>query len=192
MTPKDIARMLDGGPGAREPLFRTLITFIHKEAARHLSRFPETTKDDVLDLVHDVCVALLENDGRTMRAWNPLRGRNLESYIRMVTRCRLISRDHKALRRLPAAPIMRLDEAQPADDAKNPEDSFANAMLLQRIMDELDGELGDRDRLLFHLLYVEQVSSQEAGALADMTEGAINTWKHRLKHRVAKIRDRLQ
>jgi RNA polymerase sigma factor (sigma-70 family) len=124
-----------------------------------------------------VLVHLLERDADVLRRWAPARGA-LEPYVAKVADNHLISR---LRRRPPPSPSEDLDlEAAPS---ATPEDGAAFSHLVLHLL----REMSDDDAALFHAVYLEELSPDEAAARLGITRDAAHKRIQRLRGRLTKL-----
>jgi len=180
-----LARALAGQRQAQRELADRLIAPIHREVAMALGRATQGTgvdpRQEVLDLVQDVLVLLFEHDARELRRWDPSRGRNLHSYVRLLAR-RRVARVLNQRRGNPYALVLVADAA----DEGGPDDGGPIVQLEQRhqldqVLAALYAQMDERDHELFDLLFVEERDPGEVAELLGSTRGAINAWVYRTR-----------
>jgi RNA polymerase sigma-70 factor (ECF subfamily) len=179
-----VRRALAGDRAARRELAGRLLDGIQREVAFCLLRVAgaagRDARQEVRDLVQDVLVRLFEHDGRELRRWDPDRGRSLDSFVRFVARRRVA----RVLGQRRGNPF-----AQPSVDSQQIEQHDDTALVrrleerqaLDQLLVALHARMNERDHELFELLYVDQVTPEEAAERLDMTRGAINAWSYRIR-----------
>lgn len=194
MTPEQVARALDGDRPSMRALVARLLPVVQAEVGFALMRGAAVERRDprqeVRDFTQEVFVHLLSQDGKTLRSWDPERGRSLESFVRLVAR-RQVAAILRSGRRNPwaekAMPEDELEPRMPADTGTA--DRIESAQRLDRLLDQLRERLDERGMLLFQMLYVDQRSVEEVMATTDMTRDAVYAWRSRFKKLVAKLAD---
>ncbi len=189
MTPGEddelLARALAGERAAQRELADRLITPIHREVAMALGRATQGTgvdpRQEVLDLVQDVLVLLFEHDARELRRWDPSRGRNLHSYVRLLAR-RRVARVLSQRRGNPYALVLVADAIDEggAEEA-GPLLQLEQRDLLDQVLQALYAQMDERDHELFDLLFVQERDPAEVASLLGSTRGAINAWVYRTR-----------
>ncbi len=181
-----VQRVLAGDRAGRRRLADRIIDTIHREAAIALSQRadPRDTRQDVRDLVQGVLLYLFEHDAKELRRWDPARGRNLDSFVRMVARHR-IGRLLQRRRRERAHASLE----DPADD---PTPEYEARAELDFVVGPLFARMTRRDARLFVLLFVEERDPAEAANRLTMSVGAVNAWRYRFRKlaRAARYRTR--
>jgi RNA polymerase sigma factor (sigma-70 family) len=160
-----------------EPIQREVVGVLRRRAGV-ASRDP---RQEVFDLSQDVLVALFEHDGRELRRWDPARGRNLESFVRLVARrrvARILSQGRgNPWAHQPVDPQTLEDDPAERELASQIEERDT----LGHLLDKLAAHLGPRDLELFDLVFVQQRSPAEVTELLDMSRGAVNAWSYRIR-----------
>jgi RNA polymerase sigma-70 factor (ECF subfamily) len=188
VAPEDEALLqlaLAGDRPARRALADRLIEPIQREVAIALTRAAAGTGQDarqeVRDLVQDVLLTLFEQDARELRRWDPARGRNLESFVRLIAR-RRVARVLGQRRGNPWALVLVDTEAGSVDEG----DAALLGRLEQRhqletLLLALQARMDDRDHELFDLLFVEERDPQEVAETIGISRGAVNAWGYRMR-----------
>lgn len=177
------------------PVVQAEVGYALLRGARIESRDP---RQEVRDFVQEVFVSLLAKDGKTLRAWDPERGRSLPSYVRLIAR-RQVAAILRSGRRNPWAdkPVAGDELEQdlgaglggiggPEPDA--PFDSKLESVEeLDRVLASLRERLDERGMDLFWMLYVEERSVEEVMAVTHMTRDAVYAWRSRFRKLIAKL-----
>jgi RNA polymerase sigma factor (sigma-70 family) len=181
-----VTAALAGQPTARRQLASRLLGTIQREVVAVLRRASSLQgrdpKQEVQELTQDVLVALFEREGQELRRWDPQRGRNLDSFVRLVAR-RRVARILGQRRGNPWAdqPV----DPQVADAEERNDDDLLHRLedrsMLGHVLDHLYAQLGDRDLELFELLFVDERDPREVADALGMTRGAVNAWSYRTR-----------
>lgn len=170
------------------PVVQTEVGFALLRGARVESRDP---RQEVRDFVQEVFVSLLAKDGKTLRAWDPERGRSLDSYVRLIAR-RQVAAILRSGKKNPWAdkPVAGDELERELPDTHQSTATAAkveSAEQLDRVLERLRERLDDRGLLLFRMLYVEERSVEEVMAATEMTRDAVYAWRSRFRKLVAKL-----
>ncbi len=171
-------------------LYERLQPAIHAEVASTL--FPSATvhqrdaRQDAIDLVQDVFVALLARDAAVLRSWDPERGAKLETFVRMVAHRYVLG----VLRTRSRNPY----ELEPIDFEQLDRIAASEAAIESRVdartlLHQLDGELDERGRGLFRQLFAEGRPTAEVASSAGMTHNAVYAWSARLGRKLRAMLD---
>lgn len=187
MPPTDedlVARSLAGDRAARRQLAESLLDSIQREVAFCLMRAAAPTgrdpRQEVRDMVQEVLVALFERDARELRRWDPARGRNLDSFVRLVARRRVArilgQRTGNPWADAPTDPD-DLDDCDERQLVAHLEERHA----LDRLLVALAGRMNARDHELFDALFVHEEEPDDVAARMNMSRGAVNAWAYRMR-----------
>lgn len=195
ITPKDVDRALAGDTDTMRALVGRLRPIIHAEVAWSLERFAPSgrgrdARQEVRDTVQEVFVALLEDDGKILRSWQPERGRSMVSFIRLVTRHQVASLV-RSRRRCPWTEDPTPQESIPVGIEHRTEVRIESKDQARRIMDGLRATLSSQGMLMFHALYVEGHTVDEVCEEVGMTRAALYSWRRRLRQRIDELARRL-
>lgn len=149
--------------------------------ARRRTRSGRDVRQEVEDLVQEVLVALFEDNGRVLRAWDPARGLGLPGF------CGLIAERE-------AASILRsgrrspwTEDATPSDELERSAGSAADAEVhvasrehLERLSERLREELSPRGLEMFQRLVVDEETVESLCSSTGMTPDAVYAWRSRL------------
>jgi len=153
---------------------------------RILLRSGEGTRPDMEDLCQDTFVALLAENGRIARSWEPTRGLSFENFAGLIAEQGAIEFVRKKRERLLADDLdERLEPA--LDSSRTPERLVASTELFEVVRRVLREELSELGRQLLDLLFVEQREVAEVCALLDMKPDAVYAWRSRLGRRIEEI-----
>lgn len=194
LNPADIHGALAGDRRALDALVRKLRPVIQAEVGFALLPLGRSEGRDVrqeaLDLVQDVLLGLLRDEGKLLRRWDPERGSSLEGFVRLVAR-RHVAAVVRSKRRNPYAEHPLPGETLDLQRSAGPElEHHLEARdRVDQMLDHVQQRLDERGRLLFELLYVEERSVDEACAATGMTRDAVYAWRSRLKRQLDELRE---
>ncbi len=171
--------------GARGRLARELVLVLQQELAHVLANRARGTgrdpRQELKDLVQEVLITLFEHDLRELRRWDPERGRNLQGFVRLVAR-RRARRVMSGWRGNPWAsdatdPVQMADSVHEATVVE----SLENRNELATVVHALHQRMNERDRRIFQALFVEEQAPSEVCEQEDMSRGALNAWRYRVR-----------
>lgn len=175
-----------GDPEAQHALVRLLNPVIHARSATYLARRrrqgAQVSRSDVEDLVQEVWSALLKDEQASLRRWQPERGASLTTFVGLCAERAIISHFRGGARlglledRVEASAL----EASCGAEATL-EDRVHNTQLLGRVLTQLRARLSKKGRRALELLYIDQLTIEEAERQADMSKGALYTWRREIK-----------
>jgi RNA polymerase sigma-70 factor (ECF subfamily) len=189
VRPEDIDGALAGDRKAMEALVRRLRPVIQAEVGFALLPLTRNegrdARQETLDLVQDVLVSLLRDDGKVLRRWDPARGSSLDSFVRLIVR-RHVAGVVRSKRRNPYAEHPLPGETLDMHRADGPEleHRLEARDRLDRMLDHVRQRLDERGLLLFELLYVDERSIEDACEATGMTRDAVYAWRSRLKRQL--------
>jgi RNA polymerase sigma-70 factor (ECF subfamily) len=196
---------LGGNKEALSELVRRLTPIIQSRTVRVLLRRKgqaagRDIRQEIEDLVQDVFVALLANDAKVFRSWNPKRGLSLENFIGLVAE-RQIATILRTGKRNPWKEDPTLaDELEKTVELKSSntmaqlgfaesktEGRIASKELLQILWERLTEEISPLGRRLFDLLFVREESVEAVCEQLNMNPDSVYAWRSRLSRRARKI-----
>ena len=154
---------------------------------RVLLRSRLASRAEIQDLCQDTFVALLIDDGRLARSWDPTRGLSFEGFSGLVAEQGALAFLRKRREELiggDGAP----DELEPAtDSSRSPERLAMSRQLVARVYDVLTAELSDQGNRVFALLFLEEREVDEVCRIMQMKKSAVYQWRSRLAFRIHEI-----
>lgn len=180
-----VRRVVHGDVAATRALVSRLLPVVAREVGYSLLRRAAATRRDPRqeqhDLVQDVLIVLLANNGRELARWDPQRGRSLDSFVQLITR-RRVARTFAGGRNNPWS-----DEPMAPEDLEHHDDDSRELAALEArnelggLLQRLHEHMSPRDAELFELVFVDECTPEEVCELMQMTRAALNTWRHRLR-----------
>ncbi len=176
----EVARLLRGDPGAARSILRRLTPVIQARVRATLRRRSSALSPD--DVVQEVWVALMQDDRRLLRRYDPSRGTSLEGYVGgiadrvagdAVRRSRAAKRD--AAKTVGGLPMQIEDDAAPVDT------SVLDRDLLKRLFDHLEGALPRKGRLVLRYVFGDGMSTRETAETLGVTQQVVHNWKFRIR-----------
>jgi len=178
-----VRRALEGEAEAAAALIRRLMPVIRSRTRVMLSRDGRklgASEGD--DLVQEVWLKLVEDDGRRLRAFDAERGASLEGYvgllaqseIRQLLRMRAAKKRGGHLVAIEAAEELRADIA-------SPEEATLAGQLARRLGEHLDTELPARGRLVFRYAFHDHLEADEVARILGVTVQVIYNWQHKIR-----------
>jgi len=193
LTPELVDRALEGDLDAQGRLVSALTPEIHWSVAKMLRRWRtgvaagRDLRQEVEDMVQEVFVELFEDDGNTLRRWDPER-LPLEGFVSYVARIRTaeVLRSRRSPWREDPNPA---DELPSGSVRRTPEDDALSQDQLRKVHLCLTAGFQPADAHLFELFFLRQVSPQEAAEASGRSVAAVYKWRSRLYERARKCRD---
>ena len=195
LTREFVRESLAGDADAQRILIETLTPEIQHSVYRMLLRWrmgPAAGRDarqEVEDMVQEVWVELYKHEGRVLRRWDPAR-RNLCAFVVFIAKIRTAGTLRSRLSQWREDPreITSLDSEDPAGD---PERIVFNTRLMEAILVCLYDKFTPADAELFELLFLHELSVEEAAEKTGKSKDAIYKWRSRLYKRAKDCLDRL-
>lgn len=164
--------------------FVTLVELaIHWKVAQTLLLARHTCRADILDVIQMTLAALVSDDYRLIKAWDPTRA-SFETYSGLIA-------GQKAFEFLRQQKDVNIDDivwSEPeAQTNYAQEERFATKELLQKGVETLIAELSPLGRRLVQLLLIEERTTDEVSAITNMKPGAVEQWRSRLLRRLREI-----
>jgi RNA polymerase sigma-70 factor (ECF subfamily) len=190
-------RALSGDRASLGALFEKLAPVIQARVVRILSRGRRSAgrdaRQELMDLTQQTFVALLENDGRALRAWRPDGGLSVENFVGLFAERQTLS-------------ILRTGRRSPwTEDATEAEDLAAHvgadeahdeAVLsrdhLQAVVDRLREELSPMMLHVFYALWVDETPVPTICAETGMSADSVYAARSRIAKRARAIAAQLE
>ncbi|MEZ4470787.1 MAG: sigma-70 family RNA polymerase sigma factor [bacterium] len=173
---------LAGDRRAGRALLDRLLPVLHARV-RQCLRGASVEGVDADDLVQEIWVGLLADDGRVLRAWDPARGASLQNYVGQITRRKTLNAlEHaRAVRRGGGLDPVALDDAREVAGAAGPDVQVEERDRLARLGAHLQGALPDRGWLIFRLLYTDGCEVAEVADALQVTAQVVYNWRFRIR-----------
>jgi RNA polymerase sigma factor (sigma-70 family) len=177
---------------AARTLTEALYPVVQARVARVLWRArrsaDRSVQQEVADMTQDVFRALFDGGGRALQAWDPARGLSLPNFVGLLAERHAIAA-LRSDRRNPWTEEPTVDSAFDRYEAQaaNPEPVVRSRELLELLLDKLRLAVSPLGLHMFHLLYVEERSVDEAAAATSMSPDAVYAWRSRLRKTVAAL-----
>ncbi len=177
--------MLAGNNDARDAFVRAMTPIVRHRVARVLHHRArrignEPQRQDLIDLVHDVFLALLDRDARVLRSWDPKKGLSLANFVGLVAE-REAGSILRSGRRSAWAEEPSDDIVERASHDASSEQRVEARQELELLLHHLQSHLSPRGHELFRALYVEHLPMDELCERHQISRNAAYTFKSRLK-----------
>lgn len=195
LTPALVDRALEGDLDAQRGLVDELTPTIHWEAAKMLRKWRTGSaagrdlRQEIEDMVQEVFVELFEEDGKTLRAWDPKR-LPLEAWVGYIAKIRtaeVLRSRRSPWRERPEDPA---DLPKPAV-RRTPEDDTLSRDELRKVHLCLLADFGPDDAHLFELFFLRQASPKDVAATTEKTMAAVYKWRSRLYAKAKECREKV-
>jgi len=185
-----VAGALGGDGRALTRLVEVLTPVVHARVARTLlcrGRHSANLREEVQDLVQDVFLALLVNEKRELRRWRPERGLSLENFVGLIAQRRTFDYMRSSRRNAwKEEPAPSEDFDLPVDQP-GPDRIVTSKEQLDLLLERLSEKLSPFGLLMFELLFIEDLSTEEAMAATGLSRDAVDAWRSRLRRLARKL-----
>jgi RNA polymerase sigma factor (sigma-70 family) len=184
-----IEQALGGDPASVRSLVDRLSPVIARRVSATLWRVKSNRQANVRqeagDLIQDVFLALFQNGGKALRAWDPERGMSLDSFVGLLAQHQVIS----LLRSGRTCPWREdpsdMEEVQDIDStAPTPEALFSSRENLSTLLERVRESLSPRGLELFQRMFIDEEPVEQLMATTRMTRDALYQWKSRLQRTI--------
>jgi len=183
-----IRKALGGRKGALRILVRRLLPVIRARARDYLNRRGGSLgPHEVDDLMQDVWLALVADDGRLLRAYDASRGKTLEGYVGLIARREFWKRaqQQQAEKRGGGqADVALEDPAVVEGRATDPELRACTAELVEHLEVHLLSVLPERGQLVMRCLYTDGMEPKETSTALGVSVQVVYNWQHRIRKAV--------
>lgn len=137
---------------------------------------------DVDDLVQEVWLALVDDDGKLLRAYDPSRGATLEGYVGMVATREVGNIRQRVSAKKRGAHLRAVEEAPDRPDSRpNPEQDAASRQLAARLGAHLEASLPERGQLVLRYTFNDGLEPAEAAHTMGVSLQVVYNWQHKIR-----------
>jgi RNA polymerase sigma-70 factor (ECF subfamily) len=192
-TPKLVERALAGDRASLRELLQRVSPIIQARAARALARRRGTSgrdpRQELMDMTQEVFVALLQDDGRALRAWREERGLSFENFVGLLADRQVVT-ILRTGKRSPwtEEPTEVADlEAHAGDAEASVVTAVASRELLSDVVDRLRQELSPKMLHLFYALWIDEAPIPQICEELGMQAEAVYAARSRIAKRARDI-----
>jgi RNA polymerase sigma-70 factor (ECF subfamily) len=132
-------------------------------------------------MTQQVFVALLENRGRLLKAWDPTRGMSFENYVGLIAEQQAAATLRKKSSHLRLEHLMEGEALDgTVDSSRTPERIVASSEVITLVHKRVYEQLSDLGRQLFRMLFIEGRPIEEVCIEMNMSDSAAYAWRSRL------------
>jgi RNA polymerase sigma factor (sigma-70 family) len=142
------------------------------------------------ELCQEVWCRLLDNERRLLRRYDPSRG-GFESFVSTVAYQQATVAIGRYQRQVPHVEPEVGDEELADDGASQFAEDLIQSELFHKLLDRVDAELDDDERLLLREVHLEQRTCRSVAAQLGVSENAIYKRSERLKKKLAHMAEEL-
>ncbi len=177
-----VRRAFAGGDDeALELLLGRLVPVLRARAGRALRKGPIGAYD-VGDLVQEVWLVLIADQGRRLLTYEPEHGLTLEGFVGVIAEREITSLRRKELTKKRGGSLRVVREDVDVVDASgSPEDEAVTADLAARLAQHLDEQLPVRGRLVWRLAFADGKSTAEVAERMGVTQQVVYNWQHKIR-----------
>lgn len=189
---------LEGDREALRALLARLTPVIQARVVRALllrqrQGLARAVRQEVEDLTQEVFVALFDQGGRALLAWDPTRGLSLENFVGLVTQ-RQVASIFRSGRRSPWTedPTEAEVLAEAQGESPSPEDPVLEADFLDQLLLRFREQATPLALQMFELLWVRELPVASVCEQVGMREDAVYAWRSRLRRTIHALAADLQ
>ncbi len=163
--------------------------------ANALLSYDRTTgsREDAMDLVQSAWRELIRDDWRVLRQWDPNRSVRLVTYVGVVASNKMITELRRRTRTDKSEDIMPPEAlSQLADLTDALTQRISDRQYLEVLLTELRASLTGKGGRAFEVLYLEDLSVEEAMARTNLTRASLYSYRRRIKQLVQVIAEQLE
>jgi len=179
-----VTRALDRGGRLLRGLVERLMPVVRARVRRRLGGWTPSAREDA---IQEVWLALLSDDGKALRGFDPDQGRTLEGFVGMVAERHVIDwvRRQQAAKRGGGARFTD-DRAleRRAAVGPDPEDALLTADLAAAFGRHLEQALPEIGLLVFRLMYTDRLAVPAAAEALGVKRQVVYNWQHRIRGEV--------
>lgn len=177
-----LARALDGDEAALRILVPRLLRVIAARVRRAFAkRF--AVSEEPNDLVQEVWIALLSQDGKALRAYDPDRGVSLEGFVGLISEREIATRliASSAQKRGGRVRHEPIDERTSETGSGTPEQHVAGHELARRLVAHLEESLPPRGMLVFRYSFTDGLAAEEVAQILGINVQVVYNWQHKIR-----------
>lgn len=194
---KQLVRLVNQRDAEASRMFiRRFTPVVRWRVGAALSRYERTSerhsREDVLDLIQEVFVALLQRGGRVLQHWDPDRGLSLEGYIGLVAyreaSARLKSGRKSGWAEAPTPAVVLNDQV----DERTPEAHLSAKQQVDAVLSRVDQALSPRGRQILRSMLEPGTTDSDLCERFELTASALYTFRSRVHGLISAARKRLE
>jgi RNA polymerase sigma-70 factor (ECF subfamily) len=147
------------------------------------------SNEDANEIFSDVCVNLLRDDMRKLRAYDPARGSKLGSWLGLLA----INTAYDYLRATSRRPILDKLDGSAVDDRPAPQPSALDELLDKERWTHLNAlmsDFSDRDRRFVELYYAQGLLPEEVASAMQISVKTVYSKKNKVRCRLEQLAQR--
>jgi len=180
-----LRRALDGCTDELPALVRRFSPIIQARTVRVLGRLhhldQRRTRQEVEEFVQHVFLSLFDDDAAALRSWRPEGGLSLDNWIGLIAERQVLSLVRTRKRNPWTEDPVPAEDLDGVVQSPGPEAQAVGRDLQEQLLDRIQERLSPLGWQLFGLLYIQELSVNEAAVHAGMSHEAIYAWRSRLR-----------
>jgi RNA polymerase sigma-70 factor (ECF subfamily) len=180
-----LAAVLDKDDQAWSELMRRYRPLVFRCVTKVASRFDAVlSSEDANEIFSELCMNLLRDDMRKLRAFDPRRGTKLGSWLSLLG----INTAYDYLRAASRRPVCDMLESAPEESMMVP-DAFEEILHKERwsAINSLMIDFSDRDRRFVHLYYAMGLLPEEVASAMRISVKTVYSKKNKVKLRLEEL-----
>jgi RNA polymerase sigma factor (sigma-70 family) len=189
----DLDAVLAGSAAAIHKFVVTLTPVIQSRVARGvLQHSSRDVRQDVQDFCQDVFMHLFADNGHVLRRFDARRGLSLPNYVGMIAQRRGVSALRSSRYNAWREDTEFDERTAPGPGSDDPAGHACDEDQIATLFEALQRTLSPMAWHLFQLLYVHELSVDEAMSRTGLTSSAIYAWRSRLRKAARDAQARLK
>lgn len=188
MDADTLSAVIRGEPGPVRAFVREFTPSLRAVIRRLL---PRVTTHREEDLLQELMVALFCEDARALRAWDPVGGRSLRTFLCVFAHRRVIDQLRRANRREREQPTEEQDLERFADGAQGSAAPAEAPPWLEPLMQRFRLEASAEDWEFLTQCFVDEIDVTELARRLNLSPAAVYQRRHRLKQRMLKLKEQV-
>lgn len=137
---------------------------------------------EIKDLVQVAWRELISNHWKMLRQWDPHRNVSLKAFVGVVSARRMISELRKQKKNWNELSTSPEDLSHIAEAVDFLEEKISNQQLVELVVKELRSRLTKQGEQAFNVLYLEELSVEEASERTSLSKASLYGYRNRIKH----------
>ena len=188
-THQTLETALSGDKAAMRALVEHLTPVIQARVAKAImvgarSYGRDRIQEEVADMTQEVFVALLNQNARILRNWDPDKGLSLRNFAGLVAHRQALSILRTGKRNpFTEDPTLHVDFEHLTPQDETLESATVSRDLLRQVFRRMEEQLSPLGQTLFNMIVIQELDVSEVAKTTQMTDAAVYAWRSRLaKH----------
>lgn len=145
----------------------------------------DRAREQLEDTLQEVMCWLWKNNYHALRRWDPCRGVPFEGYVAVVVKHRALTVLRRA--RSGGGPTGDSDKLEEIAVPESPDHHVESRDFTRKAVQQLERRLTARGCEIFHALFVEELSIDEAESCLGVSKAALYQWRLRLRRELRDV-----